>query len=73
MWIHLNESDLEKWIEGWIQGAGMRMCSDAGLIDTQIVSAWQHETCFHEPGFLAATGLDSCEPVYRVLVLVAAS
>ena len=72
LWIHLNESELETWIEGWIDGVGMKMYSDAGLIEAQVVSAWQHETSVHEPGFLVATGLDSDEPVYRVLVLAAA-
>jgi len=45
------------------------MYSDAGVIEAQVVSVWQHETCVHEPGFLVATGLDTDEPVYRVLVL----
>ena len=69
LWIHLNESELEMWIEGWIDGVGVRMYSD-GLIEAQIGSAWQRGTCVHEPGFLVATGLDSDEPVYRVLVLL---
>ena len=69
LWINLNESNLEIWYEGWLQGQGTEMYADHGMIEAQVVSAWNCRTSGHEPGFLVATETDTSHPRYRVLIL----
>ena len=69
LWISLNESNLEIWYEGWLEGVSSEMYADQGMIAAQVVSAWNRHTCVHEPGFLVATEIDTGFPKYRVLVL----